>query len=219
MSSWKVELRDRYERTRRWRRVRRAYWKRHIKGARVPKKEKSPRAGRRDGRRETSISPRRDKTSHWRFAPVASPSIPRVSRFFIFRYLLVVLSSRIGGGKGIALRSISPPLLFFRLFARSSLRGGHENKSERLGGRGRETACLCGASYSLVPTSRFAFYIIFILLHFSQDKCLRGFASRLGKYFHNVLLCRPLPVSSSRFALPRAFGFFLRSRTRNRGIK
>lgn len=184
----------------------------------MPKKEKSPRAERRgvvDGRKKESISSKRQNEPLKIRPLVASPSIPRVSRFFIFRYLLVVPAR----GWGIALRPI--PLPFRSSVSLREARCEEDTKiSRRLGG-GRETACLCGAPRSLVPTSRFAFYIIFILLHFSQDKCLRGFASRLGKYFHNVLLCRPPPprLSSSRFALPRAFGFFPRSRTRNRGIK
>jgi len=75
--------------------------------------------------------------------------------------------------------------------------------------------------WHIVLTSRFAFYITFILLHFSRDKCLRGFASRLGKCFHNVLLCRSLLILPvlPRLASPRAFSFFLRPCTRNRGIK
>lgn len=79
----------------------------------------------------------------------------------------------------------------------------------------RETEALPAlAHYSLVPTSRFAFYITFILLHFSRDKCLRGFASRLGKCFHNVLLCRSLLVPPHLASLRREplVSFFARAR-------
>jgi len=85
------------------------------------------------------------------------PATPCVSRFFIFRYLLVVAAR----GWGIALRPSFHPS------ARSSLLEEDTKTSRRLGGSGgREAACLRGAPHSLVPTSRFAFYIIFILLIF-----------------------------------------------------
>lgn len=179
----------------RWR-VRRAYWKRHIKGARVPKKEKSPRAETRvDGRRNEH--PRRDKTSRWRFTPVTSPSIPRLRASAVSSFSVTSWLYQLADG-GIALRPI--PLLP-SVSSRGARHEEDTKTSRRLGGSGgRETACLRGAPRSLVPTSRFAFYIIFILLHFSRDKCLRGFASRLGKYFHNVLLCRPPRLVSLRFA-------------------
>lgn len=144
----------------------------------------------RDKREEEREHPRRDKASRSRFAPVTFPSLPFLSSrrqpFLHFPLLLVPA------------RGKSP-------FVPARCKKGTKTSRRLRRSKDRETEALPAlAHYSLVPTSRFAFYITFILLHFSRDKCLRGFASRLGKCFHNVLLCRSLLVpprpTSLRFA-------------------
>lgn len=123
------------------------------------------------------------------------PSLHPLSfrRFFIFCYSLYQLAE-------------NRPLPRFVSSTRSTLRRRTRKRSRetlRKRSGGRETGGLPGTPCSSVPTSRFAFYITFILLHFSRDKCLRGFASRLGKCFHNVLPCRvprPFACLIPRFA-------------------
>lgn len=55
----------------------------------------------------------------------------------------------------------------------------------------------CPRRGSLVPRhSGLPFTLQLFYFIFRGDKCLRGFAGRLGKCFHNVLLCRGSPFSS-----------------------
>lgn len=79
--------------------------------------------------------------------------------------------------------------------------------------------------------SQFSLYITFILLHFLRNKCLRSFASRLGKYSHNT--CLPLPSARAdqrptpRYSVPLCLCFsrstisfpVLEEGTRNKVIK
>lgn len=178
----------------------RAYWKRHKEG--VPKKEKSPQA--QIGGRSILDETRRVVE---RFAPVRLPFLSsRRQPFLHFPLLLVPL---LRCSRWIALR---PPRA--ARWPRKQVGDFAEAEMEK-----RRLCLRRHTAYSLVPTSRFAFYITFILLHFSRDKCLRGFASRLGKCFHNVLLRRSLlvPPHLARLRREPLVSFF--PRTRNRGIK
>lgn len=163
----------------------------------MPKKEKSPWAQIGTGGRRNE-HPRRDKGRVVQDSPPlpSLPFHPVVSRFFIFRYSLYQLAENRPSSPRAARR------------ARKQVGDFAEAKIEKR----RLLPAL--AHYSLVPTSRFAFYITFILLHFSRDKCLRGFASRLGKCFHNVLLCRSLLVPPHLASLRREplVSFFARAR-------
>lgn len=134
--------------------------------------------------------PRRDKTVLR--VPVTLPSANSLSS----SSLPFILSSAVSSFFRYFVCRGSPFVLVPPVGEGTSYKGIHENESVTSGEGFEEKGKRSDVLHSVLfgtDIAWFAFYIIFILLHFSRDKCLRGFASRLGKYFHNVLPCRPSP--------------------------